>query len=259
MMLTLVAALYVGYYVLAVDRGLSGARWPCRPRLRGPPAWSCSWLPLPYLEVGGRGGVVDAGGAGGVSATSRAISRHHAREPISTSRLFRPVTPSGAHERLLFRLLLPALVLLGARGPRPGVAPAEVRRARRIFGLVAWSPRACRWDVPRVWGVNTRSRCPTCCLLRRARVVAMRVPARFAFVVLLAVVPLSPSAPRSWPSAWSPSAPGRWRPARPAVQAGPLFTRQLVAWTTRARRPSAAAYCRPRGPGSSASETFSAS
>jgi len=54
-------------------------------------------------------------------------------------------------------LLLPALVLLGLAVRVRGVAPAEVRRARRIFGLVALVAFVLSLGPYLVvWGVNTR-------------------------------------------------------------------------------------------------------
>ena len=52
--------------------------------------------------------------------------------------LFRPVTPAGAHERLLFPgLLMPALLLLGFFGTTHGVPAEDIRRIRCAFGLIA--------------------------------------------------------------------------------------------------------------------------
>src|SRR5262249_33840568 len=107
---------------------------------------------------------------------------------------FRPVTPAGSHERLLFSgLILPALTLLGCLLPVHGIPAARVRHARRLFGLILVVGLVLSLGPYLVvWGVNTRVPMP---YLGLYYVVpawsAMRVPARFAFLVLLAAVPLS--------------------------------------------------------------------
>src|SRR5207244_11709689 len=108
--------------------------------------------------------------------------------------LFRPVTPIGAHERLLFPgLLLLVLAALGLVARVRGVAPAEVRRARRVFGLVALVAFVLSLGPYLVfWGVNTRIPMPYLLLYHVVPTwSAMRVPARFAFLVMLALVPLT--------------------------------------------------------------------
>jgi hypothetical protein len=150
--------------------------------------------------------------------------------------VFRPVTPVGAHERLLFPgLVLPALVLLGSLGRVRGLAAAEARRLRRCFGLVALVAFVLSLGPYLVlWGVNTRIPMPyLLCYYVLPGWSAMRVPARFAFLVLLAVVPLSAlgvqvlaervAALRSAP-AWR-----RWAPGAVALALVALFLAELGA------------------------------
>jgi len=104
------------------------------------------------------------------------------------------VTPAGAHERLLFPgLILPALVLLGCFAPVRGIPAADVRRARRLFGLILIVALVLSLGPYLiVWGVNTRMPMPYLGLYYLIPGwSAMRVPARFAFLALLAAVPLS--------------------------------------------------------------------
>ena len=142
-------------------------------------SWEASWAP---------------GGMAGFSADVQSYLSAPALMNDVYVRIFRPVTPAGAHERLLFPgLLLPALVLVGAFVRPRSMAEPEVRRARRLFGciaLVAFVLSLGPYLV--IWGRNTRVSLP---YLGLYHVVpgwaAMRVPARFAFLLTLALVPLA--------------------------------------------------------------------
>jgi hypothetical protein len=196
MMLTVAVALYLGYYALAVDRGLLG-RALVRPAAAFVIASLVVLLPfhLPYLEV--RRAWEASWTPGALAGYSADVQSYLSAQPLVNDlyvSLFRPVTPSGAHERLLFPgLVLPALVLLGLTARVRGVAPAEVRRGRRIFGLVALVALVLSLGPYLVlWGVNTRIPMPYLLLYYVVPAWSgMRVPARFAFLLLLAAVPLS--------------------------------------------------------------------
>jgi hypothetical protein len=196
MMMTLAVALYAGYYAIAVDRGLLGRALVTRVAAFGA-ASVVVLLPshLAYLEVQRAWEAAWTTGAMvGYSADVQSYLSAPALINDLYVLLFRPVTPVGAHERLLFPgLVLPALVLLGAFARVHGVAERDVHRARRLFGLIgviAFVLSLGPYLV--IWGVNTRIPMP---YLLFYYVVpgwsAMRVPARFAFLVLLAAVPLS--------------------------------------------------------------------
>lgn len=196
MMLTVAVALYVGYYALAVDRGLLG-RALAMPAAAFVVASLVVLLPthLPYLQV--QRAWEAAWTPGAMAGYSADVQSYLAAPPLVNDlyvSLFRPVTPSGAHERLLFPgLLLPALALLGFLARVRDVAMADVRRVRRLFGLilaVAFVLSLGPYLV--LWGVNTRIPMPYLLLYYVVPAwSAMRVPARFAFLVLLALIPLS--------------------------------------------------------------------
>jgi hypothetical protein len=172
-------------------------------------AWQASWTP---------------GAMAGYSADLQSyLSAPVLMNDFYVSR-FRPVTPVGAHERLLFPgLVLPALVLLGCLARVHGIPAHHVRSARRLFGLilvVAFVLSLGPYLV--VWGVNTRVPLP---YLGLYYVVpgwsAMRVPARFAFLVLLAAVPLSALGVQALAervARW-----GRWAPVTVSVVLVALF------------------------------------
>ena len=195
-MLTVAVVLYTGAYALTVDRSLLGRAMVTRavalataslavllpvhwPYLEVHRAWEAAWTP---------------GSMVGYSADLQSYLSAPALVNDLYVSVFRPVTPAGAHERLLFPgLILPALVLLGTLARVRGVAEAEVRRLRRLFGLVAVVAFILSLGPYLVvWGVNTHVPLPYLILYY---VVpgwsGMRVPARFAFLVLLALVPLS--------------------------------------------------------------------
>src|SRR5262249_46583588 len=138
---------------------------------------------LPYLQV--RRAWEAAWTPGAMAGYSADVQSYLAAPPLVNDlyvSLFRAVTPGGAHERLLFPgLILPALVVLGLAARVRAMAPTEVRRARRTFGLlaaVAFVLSLGPYLV--VWGVNARIPLPYLLLYY---VVpgwsAMRVPARF--------------------------------------------------------------------------------
>jgi hypothetical protein len=196
MMLTLGVALYVGYHVIAVDRSLLG-----RAMLgRGAAFLAASIVVLlpfhfAYYEVRRAWEAAWTPGAmAGYSADLQSYLSAPALVNDLYVALFRPVVPAGAHERLLFPgLILPALVLLGCVGGVRGVCQGDVRRARRVFGLILVVALVLSLGPYLVvWGRNTGIPLP---YLGLYYVIpgwsAMRVPARFAFLALLAAVPLS--------------------------------------------------------------------
>ncbi len=196
MMITVAVVLHVGYYAIAVDRGLLRRALAAKAAafaaaslvvlvpthfayLRVQRAWEASWTPGAMI---------------GYSADVQSYLSAPALVNDVYVAVFRPVIPVGAHERLLFPgLVLPALVLLGLFARVRDVDPDEVRRARRLFGLIAAVAFVLSLGPYLiVWGFNTRLPMPYLLLYH---VVpgwsAMRVPARFAFLVMLALVPLS--------------------------------------------------------------------
>lgn len=196
MMLTVAVVVYAVFYVLTVDRGLLDRAMATRAaafaiasvvvllpfeyaHLQVSHAWQVAWTP---------------GAMAGYSADVQSYLSAPALMNEFYVSLFRPVTPAGAHERLLFPgLILPALVVLGCVARVRGVVESEVRRARRLFGLLlALAFVLSLGPYLVVWGVNTRLPLP---YLGLYYVIpgwsAMRVPARFAFLLLLAAVPLS--------------------------------------------------------------------
>jgi hypothetical protein len=196
LMLTVAVALYVGYYALAVDRGLLGRALATRAAAFAV-ATLVVLLPfhLPYLEV--RRAWEASWTPGALAGFSADVQSYLSAPPLVNDLYvsrFRPVTPMGAHERLLFPgLLLPALVLLGFFARPRDVAAPEARRVRRLFGLVlAVAFVLSLGPYLMFWGVNTRIPMPYLLLYYVVPTwSAMRVPARFAFLVLVAVVPLS--------------------------------------------------------------------
>jgi hypothetical protein len=110
------------------------------------------------------------------------------------ARIFRPVTPAGSHERLLFPgLVAIALVAIGSLARLRTIPDTDVRRIRRIFGPVAAVAFVLSLGPSLVvFGVNTRVPMPYALLHHLVPAwSAMRVPARFAFLVQLACVPLA--------------------------------------------------------------------
>ena len=196
MMLTAGVAVYVGCYVLAIDRRPLG-RAMIGPAAAFVAASGAVLLPLHvgYLQV--QRAWQAAWTPGAMAGYSADLQSYLAAPPLVNDLYvawFRPLVPIGAHERLLFPgLLLPALVLLGGFARVRDVPAAEVRRARRLFGVllaVAFVLSLGPYLV--VWGVNTWIPLP---YLGLYHVIpgwsAMRVPARFAFLLVLAAVPLS--------------------------------------------------------------------
>lgn len=196
MMLTVAVALYVGYYVWAVDRTLLGRALAGRAAAFAA-ASVVALLPFHFAYFEVHRAWQPAWTPGALAGFSADVQSYLAAPPLVNDlyvSLFRPVTPIGAHERLLFPgLLLPALVLLGFAARVRGVAPAEVRRGRRVFGLVLVVAFVLSLGPYLVfWGINTRIPMPYLLLYYVVPMwSAMRVPARFAFLVMLGVVPLS--------------------------------------------------------------------
>src|SRR6266850_253994 len=196
LMLTVAVALYVGYYAWAVDRGRPGRALVTR-AAAFVVASLVVLLPfhLPYLEI--HRAWEAAWTPGALAGFSADVQSYLSASPLVNDlyvSLFRPVTPIGAHERLLFPgLLLPALVLLGFFARARDVAAAEARRVRRLFGLVLAVAFVLSLGPYLVlWGVNTRMPMPYLLLYYVVPTwSAMRVPARFAFLVLVALIPLS--------------------------------------------------------------------
>src|SRR5207247_6266142 len=139
MMLTVAVALYVGYYAWAVDRTLLGRALGGRGAafvvasvvvllpfhfayFEVQRAWQASWTP------------------GALAGFSADVQSYLAAPPQVNGlyvSLFRPVTPIGAHERLLFPgLLLLVLAVLGLVARVRGVARAGDRGGRGGFGVV---------------------------------------------------------------------------------------------------------------------------
>ena len=225
MMMTVAVVVYVGYYTVAVDRGL--LRRPLLGKavafaiasvlvllpthfayLQVHRAWEASWTPGSMI---------------GYSADVQSYLSAPALVNDVYVSVFRPVIPLGAHERLLFPgLVLPALVLVGLFAGVRGVDPGQVRRARRLFGLIAAVAFVLSLGPYLiVWGFNTHLPMPYLLLYY---VVpgwsAMRVPARFAFLVMLALVPLSALGAQVLGErlgAWGSGV--RWRRLAPAVVA----------------------------------------
>ena len=195
-MLTVAVALYAGYYAVAIDRQLPGRAMTARIVVAAA-ACLAVLLPfhLPYLAVHRAWGASwTAGAMAGFSADVQSYLSAPALLNDLYVSVFRPITPVGAHERLLFPgLILPILVLIGSLATVRDVPTAEVRRLRRLFGLIAIVAFVLSLGPSLVvWGVNTRIPMP---YLLPYYVVpgwsGMRVPARFAFLVLLAAVPLA--------------------------------------------------------------------
>ncbi len=222
MMMTVAVLAYVGYHAIVVDRGLVGRAMLTRLAAFGAAslvvllpthfayfevqrAWEAAWTP---------------GGMVGYSADVQSYLSAPALVNDLYVSLFRPVTPVGAHERLLFPgLVLPALVLLGLLARVRGVAEDRVHRARRVFGLIAVIAFVLSLGPYLViWGVNTRLPMPYLLLYH---VVpgwsAMRVPARFAFLLLLAAVPLSALGAQALAERAAAFGPGVWRRLTPAA------------------------------------------
>lgn len=196
MMLTLAVAVYVGYYVLAVDRALLGRAMAGRAAAFAI-ASAVGLLPFHYAYFEVHRAWQAAWTPGAMAGYSADLQSYLSAPPLMNDvyvSLFRPVVPAGSHERLLFPgLILPILVGLGCVARISGVADVDVRRARRLFGLllaVAFVLSLGPYLV--VWGVNTWLPMPYLGLYYLIPGwSAMRVPARFAFLLLLAAVPLS--------------------------------------------------------------------
>jgi len=223
MMITVAVALYVGYYAIVVDRRLIGRALATKAAaffaasvlvllpthlayLQVQRAWEASWTP------------------GAMIGYSADVQSYLSAPPLVNDlyvSIFRPVIPVGAHERLLFPgLILPVLVLLGVLARVRDVDASEVRRARRLFGLIAGVAFVLSLGPALiVWGFNTRIPMPYLLLYY---VVpgwsAMRVPARFAFLLMLALVPLSAFGAQVIAERLAgPSSPLAWRRLAPAA------------------------------------------
>jgi hypothetical protein len=195
-MLTVAVVLYAGYYAVAIDRRLPDRAMTAR-IVVGAAASFIVLLPfhLPYAAVQR---AWEASWTLGAMAGYSADVQSYLSAPALLNDLyvavFRPITPVGAHERLLFPgLVLPILVLVGSVAPVRGVAQSEIRRLRRLFGLIAVVAVVLSLGPYLiVFGVNTHIPLP---YLLPYYVVpgwsAMRVPARFAFLALLATVPVA--------------------------------------------------------------------
>ena len=196
MMLTVAVVVYVAFYALIVDRALLSRAMAARAAAFAIVS-VVVLLPFEYAHLEVRRAWQVAWTPGAMAGYSADVQSYLSAPPLMNDvyvSLFRPVTPAGAHERLLFPgLVLPALVLLGCVARVRGVAEGDVRRARRLFGLllaVAFVLSLGPYLV--VWGVNTRLPLPYLGLYYAIPGwSAMRVPARFAFLLLLAAVPLS--------------------------------------------------------------------
>ena len=193
-MLTVSVGLYVGYYAVGVDRTLLGRALIIRAAVflvaslaalspftlayvTVQRAWEASWT---------------AGAMAGYSADLQSYLSTSTLVNDLYVALFSPVTRRGA--MVLFPgLVMPFLAVLGLFASIRGIARAEVRRARRVFGLIAIVSFVLSLGPYLViFGVNTRIPMPYLLLYY---VVpgwsAMRAPGRFAFAVLLALVPLA--------------------------------------------------------------------
>ena len=223
MMITVAVVLYVGYYAIVVDRRLIGRALATKAAafiaasalvllpthfayLQVQRAWEASWTP------------------GSMIGYSADVQSYLSAPPLVNDlyvSVFRPVIPVGAHERLLFPgLILPVLVLLGVLARVRDVDASAVRRARRLFGLIAAVAFVLSLGPSLVvWGFNTRIPMPYLLLYY---VVpgwsAMRVPARFAFLLMLALVPLSAFGAQMLAERLAgPSSPLAWRRLAPAT------------------------------------------
>jgi hypothetical protein len=195
-MLTVAVVVYAGAYVCAIDRRLLDRAMALRAAVFAAASLAVL-LPfeLAYLQV--QRAWEASWTLGAMAPYSADVQSYLSAPPLVNdlyAAIFRPVSPAGAHERLLFPgLVLMALVVIGCCARVRGIPEPEARRARRVFGLVAVIAFVLSLGPYLVvFGVNTRVPMPYTLLYY---VVpgwsAMRVPARFAFVVLLACVPLA--------------------------------------------------------------------
>ncbi|MGH7339783.1 MAG: hypothetical protein ACREKH_04765, partial [Candidatus Rokuibacteriota bacterium] len=160
LMLTVAVALYVGYYAWAVDRSLLGRGIACR-AAAFVAASAVVLLPFHFAYFEVHRAWEAAWTPGAFAGFSADVQSYLSAPPLVNDlyvSLFRPVTPIGSHERLLFPgLLLPALVLLGFFARLRDVAAAKVKLVRRLFGLVLAVAFVLSLGPYLVfWGVNTR-------------------------------------------------------------------------------------------------------
>src|SRR5262245_4760572 len=189
------AALYAGHYVLAVDR-----TWLSRAMLSRALAFGAASLlvllpvHLPYALVARRWGATRA--LGSVAAFSADLSSFLAPPPLMNDLYRRMATPLLSftnHEALLFPGFVTAiLVALGSCGPAVGLAAGQARRLRSaswimigVALVIALGP----WLT--VLGRRTPVPLPYQILYYLVPGWdAMRAPARFMLLALLAAIPL---------------------------------------------------------------------
>ena len=195
-MLTLAVALYVGYYLVAVDRGL--LRLSLCPKLLVFLGVSLVVLlpaHVPYLAVQRSWGYVRTLQET-MFYTPDVLSYVSAPPSVNDLHLlpFRPVAQTAEHEKWLFPgLVLPSLILLGSFGGASGISAVRRRRLRRIFWLIMGAAFLISLGPYLVaFGVHTRIPMPYLVLYHIVPgFAAMRVPGRFALLVVLAASPLA--------------------------------------------------------------------
>ena len=196
-MITTAVVLYAGYYVLAGDRTIIRQPGMAARVLAFGGASLAVLLPahLPYLLVSRSWHAAFTTGA--MSGFSADVQSYLSATGLLNDwyvALFRSVYPAGAHERLLFPgLLMPALLILGSRLGLDGLAPVECRRLRIVSWLIIVVGFVLSLGPALVlWGWRTGFPLPYLGLYYAVPGWAgMRVPARFAFLIVLAAIPLT--------------------------------------------------------------------
>ncbi len=214
-MLTVAVTAYAAYYALAVDRRILTRSMLARV---GAAAASglVATLPflLPYLAVNRTWGASrPIGGIVGYSADVLSYLKAPSLMNDLYLVLFNPTAPWPTGERDLFPgLLLIGLVIIGGRATVGGLPPGEVSRLRRASGLVIVLAVVLSLG-PFLVAFGHKTRIPLPYLLLYHVVpgwTGMRVPARFAFLAVLAAVPIATfgalacceAAARRGPAAW---------------------------------------------------------
>lgn len=194
-LLTVAVGLYAGYHV-AVDPtlrsrtllGPTGAFALATVALLAP-------VHLAYVEVRRAWGTPwTIGALTGGSADLRAFLTAPSLMNDAYVGLSRALNQTPADDQMLFPgLLLPLLALIGACATVPGVAPAEVRRIRWAFGLVAVTATVLSLGPYLVVG-GVKTPIPLPSLLFYYLVPGwdvVRIPARFELLAVLAAAPLA--------------------------------------------------------------------